>query len=290
MAKEKVKKAEDNKEQEKRKKAKKEKLTSAKKRYKKKMRTKILKISALVVALFLINIYILLGILFREGGFTISLDYENGRAPSLLIYESPTNKEQKTYLRCEDIDFLSHTTAKWIKDSIHDEADGSHHDDHIMAYTFYVENIGKEPVNYWSTAVIDHQLKGVDEAIRFMVYKNDEPRKIYAKRATNGSPEPDTIPFKNDTTIFLEPREGIMPGEIDKYTLVIFLEGEDPQCVNDILDGEIEMHMTLTEEHITDPNLMEKLLKSFSGTITQENDDESDSSNDDNNSENNLEQ
>ena len=33
----------------------------------------------------------------------------------------------------------------------------------------------------------------------------------------------------------------IWPGEVDKYTVVIWLEGEDPECVNDILGGTIEM-------------------------------------------------
>lgn len=271
MAKEKVEMAEETKEElKKRKKLKKEILASAKKRYKKKLRKKILKVSALVVALFLINLYIILEIIFRDGGFTVSLDYENGKDPNLIIYESQENKEQKTYLRCEDIDFISDTTAEWIDDSVHTEAEGgSHHGKHILMYTFFVENIGKEPVNYWTTAIIDHQLKGTDEAVRFMLYKNSEPRKIYAKRAANGAPEPDTIPFKDDTTIMLESRIGIMPGEIDKYTFVVFFEGEDPECVNDLLDGEFEMHMTLTEEHITDPKLMEEILKNAPEAVIQ---------------------
>ncbi len=29
--------------------------------------------------------------------------------------------------------------------------------------------------------------------------------------------------------------------EMDKYTVVIWLEGEDPECVNDILGGTIEL-------------------------------------------------
>ena len=271
MAKEKVKMAEETEEElKKRKKLKKEILASAKKKYKKKLRKKILKISALVVALFLINLYIILGIIFRDGGFTVSLDYEEGRDPNLIIYESPENKEQKTYLKCEDIDYLSDTTAEWIGDSVHTESEGgSHHRKHILIYTFYVENIGKNPVNYWTTAIVDHQEKGTDEAVRFMLYKNSEPRKIYAKRAKNGSPEPDTIPFKDDTTIMLEQRVGILPGEIDKYTFVVFLEGEDPECINDIIDGEFEMHMTLTEEHITDPKLMDEILKNAPEAVIQ---------------------
>ena len=264
MAKEKIKEAEDNEVQEEKKLTKKEKLTSAKKKFRKKLRRRVLKISLLIVVLFLINIYVILGILYKYGGFTISLDYEEGRDSSLLIYESPEDKTQKTYLRCDDIDFFSDVSINWIPDEIHNEADGSHHGLHYMAYTFYVENIGDEPVHYWETAVIDNQEKGVDEALRFMVYRNDEEKRVYGKLATNGSAEPGTTPFKDETTIMLEQRKAIMPGETDKYTIVIFLEGDDPQCINNILGGEIELHMTITEEHITDPKEMEAILKNNS--------------------------
>ena len=40
------------------------------------------------------------------------------------------------------------------------------------------------------------------------------------------------------------------PGDVDKYTIVIFLEGDDPDCLNNLIGGEIKMHMDITEEHI----------------------------------------
>ena len=239
--------------------SKKEKLASAKKKYKKKLRKKILKISALIVALFLINIYIVLGIIFKDSGFTISLDYEDGKDPNLLIYESPEDKTPKTYLKCEDLEFfLSDVSIDWIPDSIHNEADGSHHALHYIAYTFYCENNGTEPINYWTTAEIDSQELNVDEALRFMVYRNDEPKKVYAKRATSGNPEPGTIPFVDENTIMLDQRKDLKPGDIDKYTIVVFLEGDDPQCINNIIGGQISMHMRITEEHITNQEETEK--------------------------------
>ena len=48
-------------------------------------------------------------------------------------------------------------------------------------------------------------------------------------------------PFLSDKIIESEQREELMPGEIDKYTVVIWLEGEDPECVNDILGGTLEL-------------------------------------------------
>ena len=41
----------------------------------------------------------------------------------------------------------------------------------------------------------------------------------------------------------------MMPEDIDKITIVIWLEGDDTECVNALLGGEIKMHMDIMEEH-----------------------------------------
>ena len=202
-----------------------------------KVKYKALKVATLAVLLFLINMYIVLGVLYKEGGFTVTLDGQEGQEPNLIIYESPTDKTEKSYLKCGDIKFISDISVDWIPANINDEADGTHHGVDYMAYTFYAENVGKEIINYWVTA------------LRFVLYKNGV-QTVYAKPATNGNPEPRTVPFKDDKTVLLEKNADFKPGDIDKYTLVVFMEGSDPQCNDDLIGGKISMHMTLTEEHI----------------------------------------
>ena len=41
----------------------------------------------------------------------------------------------------------------------------------------------------------------------------------------------------------------MQPGEIDKFTIVIFLEGDDPDCTDELIGGEMKMHMEIIEEH-----------------------------------------
>lgn len=216
---------------------------------KKKVKYKALKVATLAVLLFLINMYIVLGVLYKEGGFTISLDGQEGKEPNLIIYESPTDKSEKAYLKCGDIKFISDISVDWIPANINDEADGTHHGVDYMAYTFYAENVGKETINYWVTAQIDEIELDVDEAVRFVLYKNGE-QTVYAKPATSGNPEPGTVPFKDEKTVLLEKNAEFKPGDIDKYTIVVFMEGNDPQCRDELIGGKIAMHMTLTEEHI----------------------------------------
>ncbi len=52
-----------------------------------------------------------------------------------------------------------------------------------------------------------------------------------------------TVPFESDESVCTVRRNDIEPEEVDKYTVVIWLEGEDPECVNDILGGYVEFNM-----------------------------------------------
>ena len=47
----------------------------------------------------------------------------------------------------------------------------------------------------------------------------------------------------------LENIKGMKPGDIDKFTIVVYLEGDDPDCTDDLIGGEMKMHMDITEEH-----------------------------------------
>ena len=40
-------------------------------------------------------------------------------------------------------------------------------------------------------------------------------------------------------------RKNFKVDESDRYTVVVWLEGEDPECVNDIMGGEVKLKMTL---------------------------------------------
>ena len=46
----------------------------------------------------------------------------------------------------------------------------------------------------------------------------------------------------------LEHRENFAPGDIDKYTIVMWVEGSDLECTDNILGGEIKVHMEFNSE------------------------------------------
>lgn len=222
----------------------------AKKQKKKKARQKVLKVLLAVTVLFLVNIYIILAIFYKGENFTITLDSEYGRESGLVIYEELANKYTRTFLRSDDIEFFTDISVDWLPKNIDNEGEGSHNGKNYIAYTFYAENQGQDTINYWTTIKIDDVIKDVDEAIRVMVFKNGN-KVIYAKNSRRtGQPEPDTVAFYDEDTVMLEVTENFKVGDIDKYTVVIWVEGDDYECDNSLIGGEIKMHMTLTEEHI----------------------------------------
>ena len=40
------------------------------------------------------------------------------------------------------------------------------------------------------------------------------------------------------------------PGDIDKYTLVIWIEGSDAECTDDILGGEFGVRLRFNSEYV----------------------------------------
>lgn len=225
-------------------------VNSAKKLARKKTRNRVLKIILVIIVLFLINLYIVLRLMYIGENFTVTLDSEYGRESGLVVYEDPNDIKIRTYLKSEPINYFTDISVNWLPQNIDNEGNGSHNGQNYIAYTFYASNKGQDTINYWATIEIEDVIKNVDEAIRVMVIKNGE-RTIYAKKnKSTGNAENNTQPFYSDNVIMLEKNENFQVDSEDKYTMVIWVEGDDPDCIDELIGGEIKMNMRLTEEHI----------------------------------------
>lgn len=211
---------------------------------------KKMKIVLLLLVLIMLIIYFLLRIIYETGPFTITLDENLSKKTGLIMFEQSEEKVEKKILKSGQIDFLDNITETWIPTNVNNEADGMHNGENYIAYTFYLENQGVENINYWYTTVIDDVIKDIDEAVRIKIYLNDEST-VYAKKsAVTGEPEQNTVEFYSDKYIQTEQRKEMKPGDRDKITIVIWIEGNDPECLDNLIGGEIKMHMEITEEHI----------------------------------------
>lgn len=210
---------------------------------------RILLVVLLFIFLLLLVLYYTIGIIYNSGNFSVTLDKNLYFDKGLIIYDDDTYKVYRTELLAsapESFDNLSYT---WLPEDIGEREGGSHNGDNYLAYTFYIENTGSDVSDYWNEVVIVDAIKDVDSAVRVRIYKDGEYI-TYAKLGADGNPEGNTVPFKDDETITLEHVVDFKPGDIHKYTVVMWIEGADPECTDNILGGEVKIEMHFNSEHV----------------------------------------
>ena len=215
-----------------------------------KKRIKRAKIIIGIVFLLLMLTFVVLSLTYNGGAFTVTLDPNFHTKAGMAIYIDDVGREHVRRLYANELKFMDNISVEWLPKDYKDYKGGDHNGDNYIAYTFYIENQGTEIQNYWYSVYIDDVIKNVDEAIRVKIVLNDE-EKIYAKaNPLTGEAEKGTEIFYKNNIPVMENRTNFKPGDIDKITVFIWLEGDDPECVDNLLGGEIKMHMEITEEHI----------------------------------------
>lgn len=202
-----------------------------------------------LILLLLLLLYFVTGIIYNNGNFSITLDKNLYFNKGLIVYDDPTYKVYRTELYAASPESFDNVYYKWLPEDLDELGSGSHNGDNYLAYTFYVENTGNEISDYWSEVVIDDVIRQVDDAVRIKIYRNGE-QVTYAKLGSNGNPEKETVPFESDETVVSNHVENFKPGDLDRYTIVLWVEGSDPECTDNIIGGEFKVHMDFKSEHI----------------------------------------
>ncbi len=219
----------------------------------------------------LLTCFIMSAFYTQAGEFVVRVD--NPLENKLVISETTDFSEEMIVLNGEVIPNADNISIFDIDPKVA-QIDGKHNGMDYIAYTYYVKNISEEYLNYTYSLSIRRATKGIENAVWVMLYHNGR-QQIFAMEGKDGEAEsqqamyefpfqedalvPETYsydetsgkyrlttkPFATSNVVAMAQREGIAPEEIDKFTVVIWLEGEDPECVNDILGGSIEMMMKL---------------------------------------------
>lgn len=228
-------------------------VVTADKIKKRKLAFSLVKIILAVLLFLLFIVFLVLNFVFNINRFTVSIDSSLERDKGIVIYDDMEERVSQRKLFADSINNMDNISINWIPEDIHSASlGGSHNGDNYIAYTFFIENRGEISINYWYEIVIDDVIKGVDEAVRVMFFLNDS-KNVYAKMNSDSQmPEDGTLSFYSDDIVVLDARRDFKVGDIDKFTIVIFVEGDDPDCLNNIIGGEIMMHMEIREEHLGD--------------------------------------
>jgi hypothetical protein len=211
--------------------------------------------------------------MFRKG-FTLS-ESEGFDNPTTQLFASPA----------EDVPCIS---INQIPADI-DEIDGEHNDQYF-AYTFYIRNEGDETVDYDWSLELSAETQSAADAVWAMVFEDGNMRFYAKANKTTGEAEalpafgddtkgytilpirelaPDSdqfqvvqtkgqitywrvIPdkFLSDLVITAGIKSGVTSMEAHKYTVVLWLEGDDESANDELIGAHIgvEMNFKLTDE------------------------------------------
>ena len=210
-------------------------------------------VTAVISVLVLLILWIIGWLMSTIGDLVISV--ENGAAQEGIVIseglnEDGTPKDPVLQLSAQNVTEVTNITYDWLPTNLNDEADGEHNGKNYLAYTFYLTNSGRETLDYESELRFTGIAKNADEALRVMIYKNGEPT-VYAQKNRDGSQLEDIVNFEfveggkelnqENYLLMKDLTEGIKPNDTVKYTIVTWIEGNDPECINDIMGGHVKM-------------------------------------------------
>ncbi len=208
-----------------------------------KKRRKTLSITLGVCVAVLLLLFIISMLLTQWGDLIISVDSPAVKK-GIVISEDPEFNTYGAKLSATQVTDVTNITYAWLPVDLDTSENGSHNGENYVAYTFYCKNNGQLPLNYEAYLEVIGVAKSADEAVRVMVYKNGEPA-IYGKASYEDrkTAETDCTMFETDTRVMSTITENFEVDQIDKYTIVIWAEGNDPECIDDIRGGHVRMRM-----------------------------------------------
>lgn len=171
-----------------------------------------------------------------------------------------------------------------------DEYEGQHNGYGYFAYTFFIRNEGKDTVDYtWEMQLVGES-KNLSIAAWVMVIEDgvmnlyaeptadglpqtvpsrDDNTRGYLEIPVMALADPTktfmelvksvgnahyyrviTLPFLEENVVARGGQQDVAPMEVHKYTVVVWLEGDDPDCTNDLIEGHLGLNFqfALVEE------------------------------------------
>jgi hypothetical protein len=200
------------------------------------------------------------------GSFTVKLETGNVK---LTLSETKTFEQQTSYLKVNNLykrQVYTYSNLESIGDDVLDSEDNNYltvsravnyakdevsiRSINYFKYTFYVKNVGDAQSAYDVRVRILETDGLLDDTLRVMIYKNKpndgkHEKTIYAKRSAtkhideNGKESFDekisddhygyAKQFETTDVISTILVDKFVPGDADRYTIVFWLEGYDPQ-------------------------------------------------------------
>lgn len=181
-----------------------------------------------------------------DGSFTVMIDKNDGNK-SIAISETRGFANPTDTLKTNGISDAWNITLEDIPVStIDNETGGAKNGHNYFAFTFFLKNTGTEALDYNELVTLTENNKDAVKAVRIMMFREGEAV-TYAAPAKDGSKETFACDesFSGDVNLISKDHTGLGAGEVRRYTIVVWFEGNDPECVDDILGGTVELSLGL---------------------------------------------
>lgn len=186
----------------------------------------------------------------KYGSFTVKVNKYDMINQGLTLSETPEYDKSIATLNADILYDMTNISGEDLPDNV-DKINGAHNGENYIAYTFYLINSGDDTVTYTGEMTMENITGGVDEAVRIAVYKNGE-KTVYGKTKSDGTGKESDCDkeFEASTVVMTAKTTDFKAGAKDKYTVVIWLEGNDPDCLDNIVGGTMKLGMNfkITED------------------------------------------
>ena len=190
-------------------------------------------------------IYVASALYEQSGSFTVSVDKTEMMKYGLSLSETRDMDRPTSSLNAKIAEQMTNIAGEDIDPNV-DMIDGKHNGRDYIAYTFYVQNAGTVEVAYEYQVNLSGVTQSLDEAIRLRLYVDGEATTYAKTRSDGGGAEPNTTEFYSATVIAKQRIDAFLPGEITKFTVVIWIEGNDPDCIDWLIGGELRIDMLMS--------------------------------------------
>lgn len=227
--------------------------------------------AALLAGFLTIAVGLMFAIAFMQehmGQFTINLNRVDMWRRAISMSETADFAEPTSRLTVNTIRRTTNISIEDIPWDTIEEGDGDKSGKDYIAYSFYIRNGGIEDVDCGVVLNMDYKSKGAENAIRLALIF-DGQRTVYAMPSANGNAEPQTVAFLSDKIVMETVLEDFKVDDVHKYTIVMWVEGDDPECINDIIGGSVRFSMDFDTGESRDVTFVEliKNLPLFRGAI-----------------------
>jgi len=194
------------------------------------------------ILVFLLSGYIAVSLYSKFGSLTISINKFESTQYSLTLSETRDFKELSATIAAKEVPDITNISGADLPADL-DSIDGQHNGKNYFAYTFYLLNNGENTLSYEYQMVLSNVTNDVDKAIRIRLYVDGTPTTYARTRSDGTGPEPDTTEFRTTSVVMNDFKADFKPGNFTKFTVVIWIEGDDPDCTDELIGGDLKCEM-----------------------------------------------